>query len=121
MKSLITIKLNQLRFFAYHGLYAEEKQTGNEFEVNITLTYPAPEVVIQDIAGTINYAEVYSLVKERMQQPTALLEMLAMEIAATIHKAFPQITTAEISIKKLHPPIKQFTGNVEVVYRKEYR
>ena len=120
MAGILIIKLNQLRFFAYHGLYAEEQQTGNEFEVNISLTYSAPEAVIQDIAETINYAKVYELVKKRMSQPTALLETLAMEMAASIHKAFLQITIAEISIKKLHPPIEQLTGNVEVVYRKEY-
>ena len=120
MAGIITIKLNQLRFFAFHGLYAEEQQTGNGFEVNIILSYPAPEAVIEEITGTINYAEVYALVKKRMSHPTALLETLAMEMAASIHTAFPQISVAEIAIKKLYPPIEQFTGNVEVVYRKEY-
>lgn len=120
MPDTITIKLNQLRFFAYHGLYAEEKKTGNEFEVNISLNYPAPGAVIHDISGTINYAEIYTLVKNRMSKPAALLETLAMEMAETIHSAFPQIQSAEISVKKLYPPIEKFTGNVEVVYKKKF-
>ncbi|MBK6935684.1 MAG: dihydroneopterin aldolase [Chitinophagaceae bacterium] len=120
MSAIITIKLNHLRFFAYHGLYAEERQTGNEFEVNITLAYPAPDEVIQEIESTINYAAVYDLVQNRMQKPTPLLETLVMEIAAAIHTSFPQIMRIDVFIKKMDPPIKGFTGNVEVVYNNTF-
>jgi dihydroneopterin aldolase len=38
---VITIELKQLRFLAYHGLYAEERKTGNEFEINLSVSFPA--------------------------------------------------------------------------------
>jgi len=43
-----------------------------------------------------------------------------MEIVESIHVSFPQINKADISIKKLHPPIIQFTGSVGVRYLKEF-
>jgi len=36
---LITLHLEKLQFFAYHGLYEEEKKLGNEFELNISASF----------------------------------------------------------------------------------
>lgn len=115
----MTIQLNQLRFFAKHGLYAEELKTGNEFEINLTVDHVPVEGIITDLSATVNYVKLYELVKGRMQQPTALLETVAMEITDAIFAAFPSVTKTELSITKLHPPIVGFTGNVGVKYCKE--
>jgi 7,8-dihydroneopterin aldolase/epimerase/oxygenase len=120
MSNLLTIELKQLHFFAFHGLYEEEKKTGNEFEVNLSVDYKPDTVVISEIADTINYAELFDLVKAEMQKPRDLLETLAMEIVELIHSLYPQITKAVISITKLHPPIAAFTGSVGVKYKKEW-
>jgi dihydroneopterin aldolase len=120
MSNLLTIDLKQLHFFAFHGLYEEEKKTGNEFEVNLSVDYKPGTVVISEIADTINYAELFDLVKAEMQKPRDLLETLAMEIVELIHSLYPQITKAVITITKLHPPITAFTGSVGVKYKKEW-
>lgn len=120
MPGLITVELDHLHFFAYHGLYAEERKTGNEFEVNLAVQYEPSAEIIQDIADTINYATLFELVKRQMQQPVDLLETLAMKIAAEIHSSFPQVKKLEIAVSKLHPPIPAFTGNVRVKYSQEY-
>lgn len=120
MPGRITIKLNQLRFFAYHGLFAEEQKTGNEFEVNITVDYNTEALLIKQINETVNYSSVYELVKTRMKLPTPLLETLATEITDSIHTSFPQVKKIEVAIKKLNPPMVQFTGNVEVVFCQEF-
>ncbi|KAF0240924.1 MAG: hypothetical protein FD183_885 [Chitinophagaceae bacterium] len=67
------IHLNDLRFFAYHGLYAEEKQLGNYFELNIDIQYTPIHLPITDINDTVNYAAVFELVSKRMAIPTPLL------------------------------------------------
>ncbi|MGB3006274.1 MAG: dihydroneopterin aldolase [Chitinophagaceae bacterium] len=120
MPATLTIKLNNLRFFAYHGLYGEELKIGNEFEVNVTATILTEKSVINDIEETVNYSVVYEIIKLRMKQPTRLLETLAMEIADAIHNSFPQLTKIDLAIKKLLPPIEQFIGNVEVTFCKEF-
>lgn len=120
MPGLITIHLNELRFFGYHGLYPEERKTGNEFQVDIELTCQSPEAIISDIAETVNYAAVHELAAEIMRQPENLLETLAMKIADAIHEHFALVRAARVTIRKLHPPIPGFTGNVAVTYSREY-
>jgi dihydroneopterin aldolase len=117
---VITIELKKLRFLAYHGLYAEERKTGNEFEINLSVSYQPLSGTITDISDTINYAELYTLLKTEMQKPRHLLETFLMEVSEIIHLAFPQIKKIEISITKLHVPIAKFNGTAGVNYEKEY-
>lgn len=121
MNDLLTIELKQLRFFAYHGVYAEERKTGNEFEVNLSVSYEPGNAVIDDLRETVNYVTLYELLKTEMQNPRDLLETFLMEVATHIHTSFSQIKSIEITITKLHPPIVQFTGTVGVKYAAEYK
>jgi 7,8-dihydroneopterin aldolase/epimerase/oxygenase len=120
MNDLITIELNQLRFFAYHGLYAEEKKTGNQFEIDLTVSHLPLAGIITDLKETINYVSLYNLLSSEMQKPRHLLETFVMETTEMIHQVFPGVKKIEISIKKLQPPIAAFTGSVGVKYCKEY-
>ncbi len=120
MPALMTIELKELWFYAFHGLYPEEKKTGNEFEINLSADYLPGETVLTEIDTTIDYTRVYQIVKSEMNKPRPLLETLAMEIAEAIHDMFPQITKVDITITKLHPPIAQFAGNVGVRYQKKF-
>ena len=64
MTGLLTIELKQLRFFGYHGLFEEEKRTGNEFEISLTLGIDPGGRIIRDLADTIDYAAIFELVKK---------------------------------------------------------
>ena len=121
MSATFTIALNHLHFFAAHGLYAEERQAGNAFEVNLSLTLKAPKAKVVSLEETINYAEVYRLVNERFSVRTNLLETLAMEIAEELKQQFPAIRKISVHIVKLHPPITAFTGSVSVTYTRSYK
>ncbi|MBI5858868.1 MAG: dihydroneopterin aldolase [Sphingobacteriales bacterium] len=120
MNDLISIELNELRFRARHGLYPEEKKTGNEFEVNLTVSFVPVAGTITDIADTVDYGRLYELVKKEMNKPRHLLETLAMEITEIIHLSFPQIRKIEIAITKLQVPITQFNGTTTVKLEKEF-
>jgi 7,8-dihydroneopterin aldolase/epimerase/oxygenase len=120
MPGLITIELKKLRFLAYHGLYAEERKTGNEFEINLLVSYQPSSGTITGISATVNYSELYALLKSEMQKPRHLLETFLMEVAEIIHASFPPIKKIEISITKLHVPTSKFTGTAGVTYSKEY-
>ncbi|HEX7904717.1 MAG TPA: dihydroneopterin aldolase [Chitinophagaceae bacterium] len=120
MAGLITVELKHLRFFAYHGLFAEERKTGNEFEVNLAVSVEPDETVITQLNRSIDYAKLYALVKEEMKQRRDLLETFVMELAEKINSSFPKIKKVEIGIAKLHPPIVEFTGQVSVRYCKDF-
>lgn len=117
---MIRIELSGLRFHAFHGLYPEELKTGNEFEVNLSVSYVPVSGVITDLSDTIDYGSLYDLLKEEMQEPRRLLETLVMEIAQKIHLRYPLAASVEISVKKLSLPVFGFTGSAVVTYTKTF-
>jgi dihydroneopterin aldolase len=120
MDDVLTIELNGLRFFARHGLYAGEKKTGNEFEVNLRVSRKPGKRIITELSQTTNYVQLYHLLETEMQRPRELLETFVMEMAEIIHRAHPEITRVEINITKLRPPIVRFQGSVSVSFVKSF-
>lgn len=116
---MFTIRLNKLVFFANHGLYEEEKKTGAEFEVDVTIHFN-PESRVTSIHQTINYADAYAMIKQQMEEPVPLLETLVEHITDALHLMDERISRIDICVKKLNPPIKNFTGNVAVSFSKVY-
>jgi dihydroneopterin aldolase len=130
---LLTIKLENLHFYGYHGLYPEERIQGGEYRVDLEVDYHNSHTDVYDIATgnlvapqatlnpvtelsqTIDYAQLYAIVKEEMNRPRDLLETLAMCIAAGIAKAHPCLRIA-VEIKKFTVPINDFSGNTAVRY-----
>ena len=117
----MTIELKGLRFFSEHGMYAEERKVGNQFEVDLSVAYKAPKQVISSIENTINYVEVYRIMEEEFASHRQLLETCAMQICDKLHEHFPEIKSIAISIKKINPPITNFTGSVGVSFRKKFK
>jgi len=116
---LYKVQLHDLEFFAFHGLYDEERIVGNKFIVNL-------EVVIDEfsefktIEDTINYVSLYELIKLKMNQPVKLLEILATQIIEEVHLLNNKINSVSISIKKVSPPIKGIRGNVGIAIQKKF-
>jgi len=106
-----------LSFFSFHGLHEEEKIIGNYFEVSLDITM-LNGIVVQSIDDTLNYVEVYEIVKHKMNQHTLLLEVLAANIATAIYSLNNKIHKISITIKKVTPPITNFSGQVGVTFEK---
>jgi dihydroneopterin aldolase len=117
---MVTIKLKQLRFFAHHGLYEEERKVSNEFIVDLEVDFESQAGVITKMNETINYIKLYELVKKHMLQTTDLIETLAMTITDAIHNLYPQVKKVSISITKKFPPVINFSGNFSVNFEKVY-
>lgn len=100
------IELRGLEFFARHGYYEAEQQTGNRYEVNLTLWARLEKNVMEDrLAATVNYEEVAALVSARMQRNARLLETLCGEIAASLLDKFPMLSRVQVSVAKNNPPL----------------
>ncbi len=116
---MLTIHLHNLKFFAYHGLYEEEKKTGNNFEMNVDVIADIPGDITK-LEHTVDYAVVYQIIENRMKKPTALLETLLQDLAEKIREHDNRIKSISITIKKLSAPIKNFNGIVGVSYKKDF-
>lgn len=98
--------LEGLEFHAYHGVYPHERSSGNKFEVDVSVnTHFLASAFQDDLAGTINYEEVYAIVKEEMEKPSKLLETVGHNIAEKVLNRFAEAMSAEVKISKFNPPI----------------
>lgn len=116
------IFLRNVRFHAFHGVLEQEKEVGNDYLVNLTLTYDFSSAMQTDkLDGTINYAEVYELLKREMQIPSQLLEHLAGRIGNRLFAAYPSIEKLQLSITKVNPPMGADSdgAGVEVILRND--
>lgn len=120
MANTIEVQLSALRFFCGHGLHAEEALIEAAFEVDLRLRYKAPKAVIDSLNDSIDYVRAYQLVKEVMATNCQLLETCAQLIAQRIETEFPTLKQLKITIRKIDPPITNFTGSVGVCLRKTY-
>ena len=116
---MLTINLTNLIFYSYHGVHEEERILGNEFVLNVALSF---EVAghITELEQTINYASVYELIKLTMAIPTALLETLAQDLTQKIYAFDKRIKSISVSIEKKSPPLPNIQGSVGVTYIKEF-
>ena len=117
---MLKISLHRLKFHAFHGLYKEERSTGNDFEVNVDVYFNENVEMITRLPETINYVTLYQLVKDRMHIPKPLLETLAMDMAKQIRERFPEVWEINISVSKINPPLLNFQGETTVTYSKRY-
>jgi dihydroneopterin aldolase len=112
--TVITICFEKLQFFAFHGLYEEEKKSGNEFEMDVKISFLPEKNIITDINETIDYATVFELIQKEMQHPRELLETFLAELAEKMKQQFPIIIGVEMKLCKRTAPINQMKGRVSV-------
>ncbi len=106
MKLKGKVVLEGLEFHAYHGIYPDERSSGNKFEVDISVNTVFEDAAFHDdLSGTINYEEIYAIVKKEMEIPSKLLESVAHSIAEKILNTFASAMKAEVTISKFNPPI----------------
>jgi dihydroneopterin aldolase len=114
MKSYIL--LENVEFFARHGVLAEEKVTGNRFIINLKIEVDNIDACKNDnLESTVNYAEIYKLIDEEMAVPSKLLEHVAYRILSRIKSQFKLVTHTEIKISKKTPPIEGIIEQASVI------
>ena len=100
------IYLDDMRFYAYHGVMEQERLVGGEYSVSLTVEADLSKAVrTDDVADTINYAALYEVVKSEMAVPSKLLEHVAGRIGQRAMETFERITTLTIKVTKLNPPM----------------
>lgn len=114
-----SINLDDVRLFGRHGIFESERQNGNEFIVDLSLSYDAPpqNVINEDeLDNTICYASLFEIIKEEMANPRNLLETVCSSIVFRIHDRFPQAFDINCRITKAVPPIPDFNGRASVAF-----
>src|SRR2546421_11717276 len=115
-----TITLTGLRVFGRHGVYAEERERGQDFVVDVTLELDTgPAARSDDVADTVHYGELAGrLVGVVAGEPVNLIETLADRLLA-VCLADPRVAAATVTVHKPQAPIPHEFADVAVTLRRE--
>lgn len=100
------IYLKNIKFHAFHGVSEMERNIGNNFIVNLRIAVSLEQCMQNDeLIDTVNYADVYKIVRTEMMTPSKLIENVAWRIATAVCDAYPQITAVDVDVMKENPPM----------------
>jgi dihydroneopterin aldolase len=111
-----TIRMKNCAFFARHGVHDEEETLGQRFYVDASLTVDPGEALEQDsIEGTVDYGVAFGVIEKIVTgERRFLIEALALEVAKALVRRYPQISKAEITVRKPNAPVPGVLDFVEV-------
>jgi dihydroneopterin aldolase len=118
------IKLTGLRVFAYHGVFDFERQNGQDFYIDCTVSLDATKAALNDdLAQTVNYADLAkALVENAKSEPVDLLETLAQRLLDMVMNlgggdATGLVRSAKITVHKPNAPIVYDFEDVSVTVK----
>lgn len=109
------IAVTGLRVFAHHGCTPQEKERGQDFLIDIELTYDASRAVAaDDLGGAVDYDRVAREVHELAgRERYDLIETLAARIGEHVMRTTPA-TRALVRVHKPKAPMHCEVGDVAV-------
>lgn len=117
-----TMQLSKMEFYGYHGVFPEENKLGQRYVVDLKLSLDLSAAGrSDDLTQTVNYAELYSVVKEVVEKRTfKLIEALAEAVASVVLQKYTNVNDVTVRVTKPHPPFDiHFDGvTVEITRRR---
>lgn len=115
MDFLDEIVLTGLTVFGRHGVYAHEREEGQEFTVDLRLRLSLEQAsASDDVADTVHYGELAERVAAVVAgEPVNLIETLAERIAA-VALDDRRVQQVSVTVHKPHAPITQNFADVAV-------
>jgi dihydroneopterin aldolase len=117
---MLSVHLYDLRFYAFHGLYEGEELIGNDFQLNLTVSYDDDRLKTDDLRSLINYEELYEIVRKRMAIRSELLEEVAEAIIIKVRHQYSMAREISISLFKLNAPLANFQGKVGITITRSF-
>lgn len=115
------IKLKNMKFYGYHGLFSEENKLGQIFIVNATLYTALNKAGHSDrMEDSVHYGEAFQIIQDIVEgEPRNLIEAVGEEIAQAIFAAFPMVTACTVEVEKPSPPIQGHYDGVAIEIHRE--
>jgi dihydroneopterin aldolase len=115
------MQIKRMVFYGYHGVFPEENKLGQKYYVDLDLRLDLSRAAkSDDVADTVNYAEIHALVKEIVQgPPVKLIETLTENIASALLGTYTSIINATVSVTKPNPPFDITFDGVTVEFRRQ--
>lgn len=113
---MTVIKINNAKFYFYHGVHDYEKQYGNEFEIDIKVKCDLKDLKdSDDLTKTVDYSSVYKIVEKVFTgKKYNLIESVNQDICKAIIDNFPLVKYVKVKIRKPNAPIG-LIDSVEII------
>jgi dihydroneopterin aldolase len=117
-----SVTLNGVRAHGYHGVLPAERETGQEFVVDVTLFFDtAPAAAADDLAKTVDYGDLAVRLTEVIAgEPVNLIETLAERLAG-VCLAGERVEAAQVTVRKPSAPIPVPFEDVRVTITRSRR
>ncbi|MCL2483376.1 MAG: dihydroneopterin aldolase, partial [Propionibacteriaceae bacterium] len=115
LATLDTMDIVGIEVWAHHGVFAQERQEGQPFRVDVTWWQDMRQAShTDDVAHAIDYAQVADLVVEVVKgSPVDLIETLAYRVQETLLARFP-MDCVQICVHKPQAPLSASVTDVLV-------
>lgn len=118
------IRITNLKIYAYHGVFEEEKREGQDFYISVTLFLdlhtPGKSDKLED---SLNYGEVSHFINRIFTEKSYdLIEAACENLCQRLLLEYKELQAVEVELQKPHAPIGLPFENVSVtMYRQWHR
>ncbi len=115
-----TILVEGIKLYGYHGCLEEEAKIGGNYIVDVRLDVDFQSASKSDeLAETIDYVDVYNIVKIEMAVRSKLIEHVGQRILDKILATWNSVNYVEVKVIKLRPPMNGDVERVSVILKHE--
>ena len=115
-----TVKVENLKIYAFHGCMDEEKVIGSDYVINMkAVCFVGEKVFNDDITQTVDYVDLARIAKREMAVRSKLLEAVIKRIIDASFKEIDSLEELCVSVSKINPPINADVKSVSVTMSKK--
>ena len=102
---MATIALKDMKFYAHHGCFDEERLIGTFFMVDVEMYTPdCPAALTDQLEDAVDYSHVYQIISREMSVSSRLLEHVAGRILRSLCRSF-SLSDCRVKVSKLSPAL----------------
>ena len=115
-----TVKVENLKIYAFHGCMEEEKVIGSDYVVDICAVCSVGKKAFGDeIKGTVDYVDLARIAKREMSIRSKLLEAVVNRIISSCFNEISVLEQVSVTVSKINPPINADVASVSVSMEKK--
>ena len=115
-----TVKVENLKIYAFHGCMDEEKVIGSDYVINMkAMCFVGEKVFNDDITQTVDYVDLARIAEREMAVRSKLLEAVIKRIIDASFKEIDSLEELCVSVSKINPPINADVKSVSVTMSKK--
>lgn len=112
----MTVFVEGLEFYGFHGAVEAEQAVGHRYVADISVEFEAKEAESDDIAKTVDYTGLAAIMlKINHDKRFRTVEAFAAAYCEEVFKAAPLVSEVTVKIAKRLPPVPMIAATVGVI------